>query len=77
MKGQYQHDSSLTVRSAQHIAIWSYISPAFTLVSSAAYFSTLKMEAISSSETSVDTQRTTRRYIPEDGTIYIAIIVTC
>jgi hypothetical protein len=32
-------------------------------------FSTLKMEAILSSETSVDTQRTTRRYIPEDGTL--------
>jgi hypothetical protein len=29
--------------------------------------STLKMDAISSSETSDDTQRTTRRYIPEDG----------
>jgi hypothetical protein len=29
-------------------------------------FSTLKMEAICSSETSVDTQRTTLRYIPED-----------
>jgi hypothetical protein len=27
------------------------------------------MEAICSSETSVDTQRTTRRYIPEDGTL--------
>jgi hypothetical protein len=27
--------------------------------------STLKMEAICSSETPVDTQRTTRRYIPE------------
>jgi hypothetical protein len=27
------------------------------------------MEAIYSSETSVDTQRTTRRYIPEDGTL--------
>jgi hypothetical protein len=31
-------------------------------------FSTLKMEAICSSETSVDTQQTTRRCIPEDGT---------
>jgi hypothetical protein len=31
--------------------------------------STLKMEAISSSETSVDTQRTTRRHIPEDDTL--------
>jgi hypothetical protein len=30
-------------------------------------FSILKMEAISSSETSVDTQRTTRRYM--DGTV--------
>jgi hypothetical protein len=28
--------------------------------------STLKMEVICSSETSVDTQRTTRHYIPED-----------
>jgi hypothetical protein len=27
------------------------------------------MEAICSSETSVDTQRTTRRYIPEDSTL--------
>jgi hypothetical protein len=30
--------------------------------------STLKMEAIGSSETSVYTQRATRRYIPENGT---------
>jgi hypothetical protein len=28
------------------------------------------MEAICSYETSVDIQRTTRRYIPEDGTLY-------
>jgi hypothetical protein len=28
------------------------------------------MEAICSCETSVDTQRTTRRYIPEDGTLH-------
>jgi hypothetical protein len=33
-------------------------------------FSTLKMNAICSSETSVDTQRTTRRYIPEDSTLH-------
>jgi hypothetical protein len=32
-----------------------------------AYSSTLKMEAICSSETSVDFQRTTRRYMPEDN----------
>jgi hypothetical protein len=30
----------------------------------------LKMEAICSTETSVDIQRTTRRYIPEDSTLY-------
>jgi hypothetical protein len=30
----------------------------------------LKMEAICSSETSVDTQRTTRRYIPENGDLH-------
>jgi hypothetical protein len=33
-------------------------------------FSTLKMEAIGSSETWVDFQQTTRRYIPEDGTLH-------
>jgi hypothetical protein len=43
--------------------------PAFTLVSCSAYFFILKMEAICSSETSVDTQRTTLRYIPKDGTL--------
>jgi hypothetical protein len=31
--------------------------------------STLKMEAICSSETSADTKRTTRRHIPEDDTL--------
>jgi hypothetical protein len=41
----------------------------FTLVSCSAYFSTLKMEAICSSETSLGSQRTTRRYIPEDGAL--------
>jgi hypothetical protein len=34
------------------------------------FFWTLKMEALCSFETSVDTQRTTLRYIPEDGTIH-------
>jgi hypothetical protein len=41
---------------------------AFTLESYSAY-STLKMEAICSSETFVDFQRITRRYIPEDSTL--------
>jgi hypothetical protein len=36
--------------------------PAFTLVSSSAYFSILKMEAICSSGTSVDFKRPTRLY---------------
>jgi hypothetical protein len=36
-------------------------------------FSALKMEVIHSSETSVDVQNT-RRYIPEEGNIYIIIV---
>jgi hypothetical protein len=43
--------------------------PSLTLVTCLAYSSTLKMEAICSSETSVGTQRTTRRYIPDDSTL--------
>jgi hypothetical protein len=42
----------------------------FMLVSCLAYSSTLKMEARCFSETSVDFQRTTRRYIPEDRTLH-------
>jgi hypothetical protein len=34
------------------------------------YFSTLKMEVICSSETSVATQQTTRHHIPEDDTLH-------
>jgi hypothetical protein len=45
------------------------VPPAFTLVSGSAYSSTLKMEAICSSETSVDFQRTTWRDIAEDSTL--------
>jgi hypothetical protein len=45
------------------------LGPDFTLVSCSTYYSTLKMEAICSSETSFDSQRTTQRYIPEDGTL--------
>jgi hypothetical protein len=44
--------------------------PAFTLVSSSAYFLALRMEEICSSETSVDFQRNTRSYMPEDSTIH-------
>jgi hypothetical protein len=42
----------------------------FTLISCSVYSSTLKMEAICSSETSVGSQRTTRRCIPEDGALH-------
>jgi hypothetical protein len=42
---------------------------AFTLVSCSAY-STLKMEVICSSKTSVEFQWTTRRYISEDSTVH-------
>jgi hypothetical protein len=38
----------------------------FTLVSCLAYSSAMKMQATFSSEMSVDIQRATRRYIPED-----------
>jgi hypothetical protein len=41
---------------------------AFTLIYCSAYSSTLKMEAVCSSETSIDFQRTTRRYIPDNST---------
>jgi hypothetical protein len=41
----------------------------FTLVSCLTYSSTVKMGTICSSETSVDFQRTTRRYILEDRTL--------
>jgi hypothetical protein len=43
--------------------------PAFMLVSCSVYSPTLKMEATCSSETSVDFQRTTWCYIPEDSTL--------
>jgi hypothetical protein len=35
----------------------------------------LKMESISSSETSVETQRTTRRHIPEDDTLQCTLYI--
>jgi hypothetical protein len=51
---------------------WLNFPPAFTLLSCSTYFSTLKMEATCSSRTSIDFQRTTRRYIPEDRTLHTA-----
>jgi hypothetical protein len=52
------------------------LSPAFTLASCLAYSSTLKMEATCLSETSVDFQRTTRRYIPEDRILLAPPVVS-
>jgi hypothetical protein len=50
-----------------------FLPPAFTPVSCSSYSSTLKMEVICSSKTSVDFQRITRRYIPGDRTLYIQL----
>jgi hypothetical protein len=43
---------------------------AFRLVSCSAYSSALKMKVICSSETSVDFQRPTHRYIPRDSDLH-------
>jgi hypothetical protein len=61
----------------RRVVRWEALPPAFTLVSCLAYSSTLKIEAICSSETSDDTQRTTRRYIPEDGTLFFRKVLCC
>jgi hypothetical protein len=53
-----------------HLYLLLCLPPAFTLVSCLAYFSTLKIETICSFETSVGSQWTTWRYIPEDGTFH-------
>jgi hypothetical protein len=47
----------------------SSASTCFIPVSCLAYYSTMKMRAICSSETSVDIQQTTLRYIPKDRTL--------
>jgi hypothetical protein len=51
--------------------------PAYLLVLSEIISSTLKMEGICSSETSVATQQTARRHIPEDDTLLNSYIVAC
>jgi hypothetical protein len=60
----YNAVSSVETSYLSLLAIWT------KLVSCLAYSSTLKMEATCSSETSVDFQRTTRRYIPEVRTLF-------
>jgi hypothetical protein len=52
----------------------SLLAVCFMLDSFSAYFSTLEMEATCSSESSVDFQRATRRYIPEVRTVGVKII---
>jgi hypothetical protein len=47
-----------------------FLPPASTLAPWLAYFSTLKMEGICSSEMSVDFQQNTCRYMPEDRTLF-------
>jgi hypothetical protein len=51
-------------------SVKAVIATCFYAGSCLAYSSTLKMVAICSSETSVDFQRSTRRYIPEDSTLH-------
>jgi hypothetical protein len=46
---------------------WALLATCFHAGSCSAYFSTLKMEVICSSETSVDFQQTTQHYIPEEN----------
>jgi hypothetical protein len=57
--------------SEEHIAsiFRTMLATFFTLVYCLAYSYTLKMEAAYSSGTSVDFQRTTWRYIPEDSNL--------
>jgi hypothetical protein len=57
---QYSYPVGLEVSACHLLACW-FAEP---------ISSTLKMEAICSSERSVETQRTTRRHIPEDDTIH-------
>jgi hypothetical protein len=54
-----------------------FLGPALMLVSSSAYFLTLKMEAICSSDMSVDSQQTTWHYIPEDDTLQVSHFFIC
>jgi hypothetical protein len=52
-------------------SLLSFLPPAYLLVLAETIYLTLKMEAICSSETSVATQQTTRRHIPEDDTLQV------
>jgi hypothetical protein len=54
---------------------WLCLPPVCTLVSCSAYSLTLKMEAMCSSEMSVDFQQATWYYIPEGSTLYANLSV--
>jgi hypothetical protein len=58
-----------------HILELNAVSPAYLLVLAEIISSTLKMEAICSSETSVATEQTTRHHIPEDDTLFSVSII--
>jgi hypothetical protein len=55
--------------------IFLHLQHAFTPASCLAYVSPLKMEAIYSSETSDDLQRTTRNYIPQERTLHFPVYI--
>jgi hypothetical protein len=61
------HNSSYTFSKNQQLSRWQ---GAYLLVLTEIISSTLKMEAIFSSETSVATEQITRRQIPEDDTLH-------
>jgi hypothetical protein len=63
-----EHEETEIYLQEEYLLMGYGLPPAFTLVSCLAY-SILKKEMICSSETSVNFQRTTQRYIPEDRTL--------
>jgi hypothetical protein len=64
-QAKYHHEAG----SKQNVLFATCFAPLFCM----AYFSALKMEAVCSSETSVDFQWTTQHDIPEDRTLFILI----
>jgi hypothetical protein len=72
---EYFNSTHLAMKSEmKSIIFWDVtpcsLPPAYLLVLAEIIYSTLKMEAICSSETSVATQQTTRRHISEDDTLH-------
>jgi hypothetical protein len=65
----FQVLTAVVMKSWKSTDIRFCLPPAFTLVSCSTYSSNLKLEATCSSGTSLDFQRTIRRYIPKDRTL--------